>query len=97
MPEVYKFGGASIQDADAIRRLGELLTRHDLRPRALVVSAMGKTTNALEALLDAARSDDTHAYRERLEAIRQAHLRTAEALSARTPPLPPPWNGCSMT
>ncbi|MGM0702003.1 MAG: aspartate kinase [Pseudomonadota bacterium] len=80
MPEVYKFGGASIQDADAIRRLGELLTRHDLRPRALVVSAMGKTTNALEALLDAARSDDTHAYRERLEAIRQAHLRTAEAL-----------------
>jgi len=51
MPEVYKLGGASIRDADAIRHLGELLTRQVPPPRALVISAMGKTTNALEALV----------------------------------------------
>ncbi|SDO43985.1 aspartate kinase [Halomonas shengliensis] len=80
MPEVYKFGGASIRDADAIRHLGELLTRQVPPPRALVVSAMGKTTNALEALLDAARGDDSGGYRERLAALRDDHLGVAAAL-----------------
>ncbi|MFP4138750.1 MAG: aspartate kinase [Halomonas sp.] len=80
MPEVYKFGGASIKDAAAIRRLGELLTHRVPRPRALVVSALGKTTNALEALLDAARGGDTEGYRERLAAIRDDHLGVATAL-----------------
>jgi len=80
MPEIYKFGGASIKDAAAIRRLGELLSRHDLHPRALVVSAMGKTTNALEALLDAARGDQQSVYQERLAAIRDDHLGVAQAL-----------------
>ena len=80
MPEFYKFGGASIKDAAAIRRLGELLSRHDLHPRALVVSAMGKTTNALEVLLDAARGDQQSVYQERLTAIRDDHLGVAQAL-----------------
>ncbi|MDY7116253.1 aspartate kinase [Halomonas sp. SSL-5] len=80
MSEIYKFGGASIQDAEAIRRLGELLSRHDLHPRALVVSAMGKTTNALEALLDAARGDQQSLYQQRLAAIRDDHLGVAQAL-----------------
>ncbi|QTF92620.1 aspartate kinase [Halomonas sp. BM-2019] len=80
MPQVYKFGGASIQDADAFRRLGTLLAEGVERPRALVVSAMGKTTNALEALLAAAREQDEADYRQRLTAIRDDHLAVAEAL-----------------
>ena len=46
----HKFGGASVRDADAIRRLEALLTSQ-LGPDGkaiVVVSAMGKTTNALE-------------------------------------------------
>ena len=77
---VYKFGGASIRDADAIRRLGSLLAEKAPRPRAMVVSAMGKTTNALEALLRAAREQDEAEYRHRLAAIRDDHLAVAEAL-----------------
>jgi aspartate kinase len=80
MTLVFKFGGASIQDADAIRHLGDLLASQAPRPRAMVVSAMGKTTNALEALLQAARQDDEPAYRRRLAAIRDDHLGVAEAL-----------------
>lgn len=80
MLRVYKFGGTSIRDADAIRRLGELLAAKAPRPQAMVVSAMGKTTNALEALLGAARDDDEAGYRQRLTAIRDDHLAVAEAL-----------------
>lgn len=50
---VHKFGGASVKDADAVRNLGRILidrsTGDDAqRNVAVVVSAMGKTTNALE-------------------------------------------------
>ncbi|MFO7647345.1 MULTISPECIES: aspartate kinase [Halomonas] len=74
MTRVFKFGGASIQDAAAIRHLGELLAGFPDRPLVVVVSAMGKTTNALEALIAAARVGDEADYRRRLEALRQAHL-----------------------
>ncbi|MDT8878969.1 aspartate kinase [Halomonas saccharevitans] len=80
MTQVFKFGGASIQDAEAIRHLGELLARFPERPLVVVVSAMGKTTNALEALLAAARGSDDADYRERLAALRRDHLATVEAL-----------------
>ncbi len=80
MPQVFKFGGASIQDAAAIRRLGELLARFRARPLILVVSAMGKTTNALEGLLAAARNGEADDYRDRLETLRREHLATIEAL-----------------
>ncbi|WP_170064156.1 aspartate kinase [Halomonas heilongjiangensis] len=80
MTTVYKFGGASIQDAAAIRHLGEVLATTRERPLVVVVSAMGKTTNALEALLAAARSDDDRDYRSRLDELRSAHLATVDAL-----------------
>lgn len=80
MTQVFKFGGASIRDAAAIRRLGELLARFPERPLIVVVSAMGKTTNALEALLAAARGSDDADYRERLAALRRDHLATVKAL-----------------
>ncbi len=50
--EVYKFGGASVKDAEAIRNVGAILN-HAPRPLAVVISAMGKTTNLLEAIIRA--------------------------------------------
>lgn len=49
---VYKFGGASVKDADGVRNLKEIVAQSsdDLM---VVVSAMGKTTNALERLVAA--------------------------------------------
>lgn len=48
--KVYKFGGASVKDAEGVRNLQQIVAQEsdDL---VIVVSAMGKTTNALEALL----------------------------------------------
>ena len=48
--KVYKFGGASVKNADGVRNLQQIVAQEsgDL---VIVVSAMGKTTNALEAVL----------------------------------------------
>lgn len=50
---VFKFGGASVKDAHAVRNLKKVLTTQDMVSGVLVISAMGKTTNALEKVVDA--------------------------------------------
>lgn len=49
--QVFKFGGASIKDAEAVRNMSEILKRFPDEKIIIVVSAMGKTTNALEEIL----------------------------------------------
>lgn len=49
---VFKFGGASVKNADAVRNVGEILRRYPDQKIAIVVSAMGKTTNAMEVIAD---------------------------------------------
>jgi aspartokinase len=48
---VYKFGGASVKDSDGIRNLGSIVS-DCAELLCVVVSAMGKTTNALEFVVD---------------------------------------------
>lgn len=48
---VYKFGGASVKDSKAVKNLTEILRNRLRSDMVIVVSAMGKTTNALEAIL----------------------------------------------
>lgn len=48
---VFKFGGASVKDADAVRNVAEIISRYTDRPLIVVVSAMAKTTNALEEVV----------------------------------------------
>ncbi|WP_394265342.1 aspartate kinase [Bergeyella zoohelcum] len=50
---VFKFGGASVKDAHAVRNLKKVLTTQGMVSGVLVISAMGKTTNALEKVVDA--------------------------------------------
>jgi aspartate kinase len=54
--QVFKFGGASVKDAAGIINLSEIVRKNQDKQLVIVVSAMGKTTNALEKL--------THAYVE---------------------------------
>ena len=51
--KVFKFGGASVKDVAAVRNVAKILERYQEDQIIVVVSAMGKTTNALEELLDA--------------------------------------------
>ncbi len=47
---VYKFGGSSVQDVDRIKNVVSILESVD-EPIIVVVSAMGKTTNAIEQVI----------------------------------------------
>ncbi|MFH6602690.1 aspartate kinase [Maribacter algicola] len=50
---IFKFGGASVKDADGVRNLAKVLDQVGHHNTLLVVSAMGKTTNAMEAVVNA--------------------------------------------
>ncbi|CAM4039707.1 aspartate kinase [Flavobacterium branchiophilum] len=49
--KIYKFGGASVKDADGIKNVYDVLQKAGYQDVLLVVSAMGKTTNALELVV----------------------------------------------
>ncbi len=49
--KVFKFGGASVKDADSVRNVLSVLKKVGYHNTLVVVSAMGKTTNALEVVI----------------------------------------------
>lgn len=50
--KVYKFGGASVKDADGVRNLLKILQKIGYYKTLIVISAMGKMTNAFEKIVD---------------------------------------------
>ena len=50
---VFKFGGASVKSADAVKNVSKVLNAHGDGPLVVVISAMGKITNKMEQLVDA--------------------------------------------
>jgi len=50
--QIFKFGGASVKDAEGVKNLIKVLTTVGYDDTLVVVSAMGKTTNALEKVID---------------------------------------------
>jgi len=51
--KVFKFGGASVKDAAAVRNVRDILLRYSGESLCIIISAMGKTTNALEKVAEA--------------------------------------------
>lgn len=50
--QILKFGGASVKDADGVRNLEKVLNIVGTKKTLIVISAMGKTTNAMEKVID---------------------------------------------
>lgn len=50
--KIFKFGGASVRDAEAVRNVLKVLQYAGTENRLVVISAMGKTTNALEVVVE---------------------------------------------
>ncbi len=78
-PVVMKFGGTSVRDADAIRRLADIV-RRESRPRLVVVSALAEVTDALVELSSTARGGEPLALTEIVGALRTRHLALVEQL-----------------
>ncbi len=71
--KVFKFGGASIKDAAAIKHVGAILQKYKDQKILIVVSAMGKSTNALEQIVNAHAAKNGKAF-ELLEQLKQQHF-----------------------
>ncbi len=56
--KVYKFGGASVKDAAGVRNLEKIVRLEGAQDLMVVVSAMGKTTNALERVIEYLANDE---------------------------------------
>ncbi|MBC7653493.1 MAG: aspartate kinase, partial [Oligoflexus sp.] len=71
--QVYKFGGASVKDAEGIKNLAAIVKMDSKSNLLIVISAMGKTTNALEKLTHSYfnQQDDIH---EIFEAVKNYHF-----------------------
>src|SRR5690606_19415360 len=69
---VFKFGGASVRDAESVKNLGKVLRAGGSESVFLVISAMGKTTNALEEVVRLYFEKGN--YRDKISEIREKHL-----------------------
>jgi aspartate kinase len=78
--KVFKFGGASVKDADALRNVSSILSAYAGEKLLVIVSAMGKTTNKLEEIVQALYTQDHHVYNQSVDALKQAHINILNAL-----------------
>ncbi len=70
--KVFKFGGASLKDAAGVQNVASILQRFSQEKIVIVVSAMGKTTNALEEVV-AAYVKQTGQAQELYDAFKERH------------------------
>ncbi len=83
--KIYKFGGASIRDAVNVRNVAQVLQAVGYSDCLIVVSAMGKTTNALEAVVARYFSVDSH-IEEALQTVKDYHFQIAYDLFPNSKP-----------
>jgi aspartate kinase len=78
--QVFKFGGASVKNAEAVRNVANILKYYSNAKIMVVVSAMAKTTNALEVLLSEYRHQSSY-LQSQFEAIKHFHFTILSELS----------------
>jgi aspartate kinase len=77
---IFKFGGASVKSAEAVRNIIEILHNYGKEEVVVVVSAMGKTTNALERIIENYVSGNTGAVEKECDELKNYHLDIAGGL-----------------
>lgn len=71
---VFKFGGASVKNAEAIQNVSKILSLYSSEKRLVVISAMGKTTNALEEIVQALWEKNISSYKYLVEETYNFHV-----------------------
>lgn len=78
--KVFKFGGASVNSLERIKSIGDILKPYAGEKLLVVISAMGKTTNALEKVVDAFYEQRREDALQLFEQVKQQHLNTSKYL-----------------
>ena len=76
--KVYKFGGASVRNADGVRNLRKIIDEE--QHLFIIVSAMGKTTNALEKVFEGLQKGDKALSKEHIDTLRTYHAEIIDDL-----------------
>lgn len=72
--KVFKFGGASVKDSDAVRNVEKIINLYKNEELVVVISAMGKTTNAMEKVATAYFNNNREEFTELVQERRKFHL-----------------------
>ncbi len=79
--KVFKFGGASVSSAERVKAVGNILKEYQGEKLLVVISAMGKTTNALEKVVEAFFAGDKNKALDLFNVIKNDHLAIAKELA----------------
>jgi aspartate kinase len=71
--KVFKFGGASVKNADGVKNIASIIQAQESQDLVIVISAMGKMTNAFEALIKSY-VNQTEDFKVHLDYIRTYHF-----------------------
>lgn len=78
--KVFKFGGASVNTVERIQNVKDILSFHKSEQLIVIISAMGKTTNALEKVVKAFFAGDKEEALQLFNVIKNQHITTAKYL-----------------
>ena len=78
--KVFKFGGASINSIERIENVAKIIQDHQGEKLLIIISAMGKITNALEKVAAAFYSGDKATALALFQAVKQEHIDLADQL-----------------
>jgi aspartate kinase len=79
--KVFKFGGASINSVERIQNVGKIIQEYKGEKILIIISAMGKTTNALEKVVDAFFDSKKNDALKLFEQVKEQHLNTLKFLT----------------
>jgi aspartate kinase len=79
--KVFKFGGASVNSVERIKNLADILKKYNAEKILVVISAMGKTTNALEKVVNAFYEGKKDEALKLFEKVKQDHSDIASQLT----------------
>ena len=77
---VFKFGGASANSTERIRNIADILRSYNDQKILVVISAIGKTTNALEQVAEAFFAGQQEEAARRFDVVKESHLTMAKQL-----------------
>jgi aspartate kinase len=83
---VFKFGGASINSIERIRNLPNILKAFENEKMLIVISAMGKTTNALEKVAEAFYKNKKEEAVDLLNSVKEYHLEITKEILGKSQP-----------
>lgn len=82
--KVFKFGGASVSTLERIEQVASIVRSYQTEKLLIVISAIGKTTNALEKVAEAFYAGKKDEALQLFDQVKQQHLTTAKYLLVKT-------------